>query len=176
MMSWLKKRQDRQRTARELYGSIVTQARRKIYYAEWGVPDTREGRFEMIALHMVLALRRLADAGGDGRKLARAVTEAFVVDVDDTMREMTIGDVAVPRQVKRALAALAQRHGAYLPPLAQSDAAALQAALGAELSELDKQGTVDVRHLATYMCGAADALAGQADARLLAGTIVWPQV
>jgi hypothetical protein len=74
----------------------VTAARAHNFYAQWGVPDTVQGRFEMIALHVALALRRLDKEGAAGRRLGLALTEAFVVDMDDTMREMTFGDLAVP--------------------------------------------------------------------------------
>ncbi len=60
MLAWLMQRAHRRRTARSLYGSIVTQARSPGLYAGWGVPDTPEGRFEIIGLHLVLILRRLA--------------------------------------------------------------------------------------------------------------------
>jgi cytochrome b pre-mRNA-processing protein 3 len=103
MLGWLKRRRNVRRTARSLYGSIVTQARSHLAYERWGVPDTPEGRFEMIVLHLALVLRRLSKAGEAGRKLGQALTEVFVVDVDDTLREMTVGDLSVPRHVKRAV-------------------------------------------------------------------------
>ena len=80
MLAWLKQLRNRRQTARSLYGSIVTQARSAGFYARWGVPDTLEGRFEMIALHLVLVLRRLAEEGEPGHRLARELTEAFAVD------------------------------------------------------------------------------------------------
>ena len=98
MLAWLRQRRDRRRTARSLYGSIVTQARSSGLYATLGVPDTHEGRFEIIVLHLVLVLRRLAREGERAERSGRALTEAFVVDLDDTLREMTVGDLAVPRQ------------------------------------------------------------------------------
>ena len=95
----------------------MTAAREPVFYAAWGVPDTVQGRFEMIALHLVLVLRRLAAEGERASAWRRALTEAFVVDLDDGMREMTFGDLAVPREVKRAAAALFDRHRAYLAAL-----------------------------------------------------------
>ena len=118
MLTWLKSSRDRRQVARSLYGSSVTAARAHNFYAQWGVPDTVQGRFEMIALHVALVLRRLDKEGGAGRRLGLALTEAFVVDMDDTMREMTFGDLAVPREIKRATAALFDRHTAYLAALA----------------------------------------------------------
>jgi cytochrome b pre-mRNA-processing protein 3 len=91
MLSWLMSGRDRRQVARSLYGSSVTAARATIFYAEWGVPDTLQGRFEMVAMHVALILRRLSATGERGRRLGRALTEAFVVDMDDSMRELTFG-------------------------------------------------------------------------------------
>ena len=118
MLTWLKSSRDRRQVARSLYGSSVTAARAHAFYAQWGVPDTLQGRFEMIALHVALVLGRLGAEGGTGRRLGVALTEAFVVDLDDGMRELTFGDLAVPREIKRAAAALFDRHAAYLAALA----------------------------------------------------------
>src|SRR5262245_14336163 len=113
MLTWLQNKRDNRRTARILYGSIVTQSRQETFYAAAGVPDTPEGRFEMLALHLVLVLHRLARAGANSRPLQEAITEAFVIDMDDNMREMTVGDLAVPRHVKRAVAVLHDRYELY---------------------------------------------------------------
>ena len=113
--------------ARSLYGSIVTQARAPDFYAAWGVPDTVQGRFEMIVAASCPGARRLARRRARaGERLARALTEAFIVDMDDSMREMTFGDLAVPREIKRAAAALFDRHSAYLAALEARRATAAQ--------------------------------------------------
>ena len=175
MLTWLKKRRDRRETARSFYGSIVTRARERIFYAEWGVPDTLQGRFEMILLHMVLALRRLAAEGHAGGRLARALNEAFVVDMDDIMREMTFGDLAVPREVKRATAALYDRHAAYLAGLASPHDMVLPQAIQAQLAYLDHGGRLDPLRMAAYMRSAATALDAQPSVEVLAGQPAWPQ-
>ena len=74
----------------------------------------------MMVLHLVLVLRRLAREGEAGAGSQEALTEAFVIDMDDNMREMTVGDLAVPRQVKRAVAVLHDRYAAYGKALAAS--------------------------------------------------------
>src|SRR5437867_2316109 len=117
MFPWLRNRSTRHRTARSLYGSIVTAARSRAFYANWGLPDTMQGRFEMIVLHLALAVRRLGSEGDAGKRLAQALIEAFVVDMDDAMRELTFSDVAVPHEIKRATAAAFDRHRAYLAAL-----------------------------------------------------------
>jgi cytochrome b pre-mRNA-processing protein 3 len=173
MLTWLKERRELRATARSLYGSIVTQARRPGFYARLGVPDTAEGRFEMIALHLALVLRRLAGEGEAGHRLGQALTGTFVTDVDDTLREMTVGDMAVPRHVKRAVAAVYDRHAAYGVALDAWADEALQTALQSQLIPAGG-AAMDFAGLGSYMREAALSLARQPAARLLAGGIDWP--
>jgi cytochrome b pre-mRNA-processing protein 3 len=174
-LAWLKKLGYRRQTARSLYGSIVTQARSHGHYARWGVPDSTEGRFEMIALHLILVLRRLADEGEMGHRLARALTEAFVIDIDDTLREMTVGDLAVPRHVKRAVAVLHERYAAYGAALDAADRDGLLAAVRARLSALPGTERLDAGSLAAYIADAARSLKRQPGDDVLAGRLAWPQ-
>jgi cytochrome b pre-mRNA-processing protein 3 len=176
MLTWLKSSRDRRQVARSLYGSSVTSARAHNFYAQWGVPDTVQGRFEMIALHVALALRRLGKEGAAGRRLGLALTEAFVVDMDDTMREMTFGDLAVPREIKRATAALFDRHSAYLAALAAPADRSLAEALEAQLAYLVPGGRVDGGSLSDYVQRCASALDAQPAAQILAGEIAWPEI
>jgi cytochrome b pre-mRNA-processing protein 3 len=91
----------------------VTAARTPSYYLDFGVPDTPEGRFEMIALHLFLRIERAKGVSPNGEDLARAAIEAFVTDMDDCMREMGVGDLTVPKKVKRAAAAFYARAKDY---------------------------------------------------------------
>jgi cytochrome b pre-mRNA-processing protein 3 len=174
MLTWLKSGRDRRQVARSLYGSSVTAARLRNFYAQWGVPDTVQGRFEMVTLHVALVLRRLGREGEAGRSLGVALTEAFVVDMDDTMREMTFGDLAVPREIKRATAALFDRHTAYLAALAAPTEMSLAEALEAELGYLVPGGRLDARSLSDYVRRCASALDAQPTAQILAGNLAWP--
>ena len=174
MLTWLKSSRDRRQVARSLYGSSVTAARARVFYAEWGVPDTLQGRFEMIALHVALALRRLGAEGEPARRLGVALTEAFVVDMDDGMRELTFGDLAVPREVKRAAAALFDRHKAYLAALAAPSDMSLAEALEAQLGYLAPGGHLDWRQLADYVKRCAGTLDAQPATQILDGRMAWP--
>jgi cytochrome b pre-mRNA-processing protein 3 len=122
------------RTASKMYGSIVASARQKTFYAAWGIPDSREGRLEMILLHVALLMLRLERADTGGAALSRALAEAFITDMDDNMREIGIGDLAVPRKIKKAGAALFDRHRDYGRALTARDTAALAAALQSALT------------------------------------------
>ncbi len=175
VLGWLNRRLGRSRTARKLYGSSVTQARRPVFYANWGIPDTPQGRFEMVVLHLALLVRRLAREGAAGQRLARAVNEQFIVDMDDAMREMTFGDLRVPREIKQVTAALLDRHKAYADALGETPDVKLQQAIAAQLQYLGDSAQFDIVRLADYMRRAASTLDQVSGTRLLDGGLAWPE-
>lgn len=172
MFARLRTRRAHRGNARLLYGSIVSAARRETFYATWGVPDTLQGRFEMIVLHLALAVRRLGLEGDAGRRLAQAVIEEFVIDMDDAMRELTFGDLAVPREIKRATAAVFDRHGAYLAAL-DGAGDSLRQSIAVQLAYLGPT-SLEAGSLADYMRQAAAMHDRQPGEQLLAGRLVWP--
>jgi cytochrome b pre-mRNA-processing protein 3 len=176
--SWLTRRAHTSRTAGEIYGSIVASARQKTFYAAWAIPDTREGRFEMLALHVALVMRRLGRAQPGGNALSRAVGEAFISDMDDNMREIGIGDLAVPRKIKKAGAALFDRHRDYGGALEVRDTHALQAALSSALAVSDAPTgsgkPLDSNAICAYTERMWGALQVVSDADCLAGRLPLP--
>lgn len=126
MLDSLRTRAETRRKASEIYGAVVTQARDPLFYAMLGVPDTPSGRYEMVTLHLFLVLERLKAEGDAVEPLPRLLSEAFVSDMDDSLRELGTGDLAVPKKVRRAAAGLYERTMAYRPAFAASDAAALE--------------------------------------------------
>ncbi|MEO8883030.1 MAG: ubiquinol-cytochrome C chaperone family protein [Devosia sp.] len=83
-----------------LYAAIVAQSRQPRFYAEWGVPDTVTGRFDMISLHLALVLRRLR-ADKDAKVFSQALFDLFFKDMDRSLREMGAGDLAVPKKIRK---------------------------------------------------------------------------
>ncbi len=129
---WLaRRRAERARaaTARRLYHAVVARARRPEPYARMGVPDTPDGRFEMLGLETALVLRRLRGLGGEGERLGRALLEAMVEDLDRNLREMGVGDLSVGRWVKRLTASVLARAAALDEALAGGGRAALEGLL-----------------------------------------------
>lgn len=159
MLNWLAKRADVARKADNLYGAVVAQARQPSFYADFGIPDTLEGRYEMIVLHLFLVLERLRQATPDDTKLSRALIERFVTDMDDCMREIGVGDLTVPKRVKKAAAVLYKRADAYREALAAGPDA-LDATLGEMFSELPA-GNIRTPGLSRYVGAAIEALNGQ---------------
>jgi len=108
----------RESSIASLYGAIVAQARNPAFYQAYRVPDTATGRLEMIMLHAVLVLRRLQDDTTGGRELGQGLFDRFCRDMDHNMREMGVGDLAVPGKMRRIGEAFYGRQAAYRAALA----------------------------------------------------------
>ena len=107
-----------ERIIASLYGTIVAQARVPAFYRSYGVPDTVNGRMEMIMLHAVLLLRRLEGEAPPARALGQELFDRFCRDMDESLREMGVGDLAVPRKMRRIGEAFYGRQAAYQAALA----------------------------------------------------------
>ncbi len=158
----------------------MAQARSEPFYRLLGVPDTVHGRFEMIVLHVALVLARLELEGADGKATGRAMLEAFVADMDDACRRLGIGDMGVPRHVKKATAAVLERGNAYRAAISggvgTGNGDALAEVLAAEVWRVDLSGAAGARALADYVRLAVASLEVQQGAGLVAGTVNFPAV
>jgi cytochrome b pre-mRNA-processing protein 3 len=96
--------------AQPLYEAIVAAARQPWAYRDAGVPDTIDGRFDFLVLHLCLVLERL---GTDVPDFKQALIDYFCTDMDDNLRELGAGDLGVGKKVRRMAEALAGRYGAY---------------------------------------------------------------
>ncbi|HEX6143382.1 MAG TPA: ubiquinol-cytochrome C chaperone family protein [Geminicoccaceae bacterium] len=94
-------RRARRDAAFQLYRTIVNNARAPAFFSDLGVPDTPEGRFEMVALHAALVMRRLNGEAAEGRALAQELFDLMFADVDVNLRELGVGDLSVGKYVKR---------------------------------------------------------------------------
>jgi cytochrome b pre-mRNA-processing protein 3 len=151
------------RTPREdiiasLYGTIVAQARVPAFYRSYGVPDTVNGRLEMIMLHAVLFLRRLEGESGPERALGQELFDRFCRDMDESLREMGVGDLAVPRKMRRIGEAFYGRQAAYRAALAASGDEPLAATLQRNVFAGGSEPAAAVR-LAAYVREAVRRLA-----------------
>jgi cytochrome b pre-mRNA-processing protein 3 len=169
--SFLSERARLRQSATELYGSIVAQARDPVPYRDLAVPDTPEVRLEMLLLHLALVLLRLAEDGAATSRFSRALTEAFVSDMDASMREMGIGDLTVPRKVKKAVAALYDRMQGYREALAGPDEPLRGLIANCVFTDPSARGA---GRLASYARQVRSVLAGQPLTDLLSGRIAFP--
>lgn len=161
------RRSRRRDSAAALYHIIVEQSRKPEFYVHCGVPDTVDGRFDMIALHAFLVLRRLKDHDRDG---AQALLEAIFDDMDGSLREMGAGDLGVGRRVKTMAKALYGRIAGYEAAL-EAGAAALGDALRRNL-----YGTVEpdpgcVEAMAAYVRAEAASVGRQSPDDVAAGRV-----
>ena len=83
-----------------VYRAIVAQSRQPVFYAQWGVPDTVTGRFDVLSLHMGLVFRRLGGTSKPADDFAQALFDLFFKDMDRNLREMGAGDLAVPKKIR----------------------------------------------------------------------------
>jgi cytochrome b pre-mRNA-processing protein 3 len=166
------------RTIASLYGTIVAQARSAVFYADYGVPDTVEGRFDLIVLHLVLLLRRLARNDGPARRLAgrdlgQRLFDTFCRDLDGNLREMGIGDLAVPKHMRRFAEAFYGRQAAYLAALDAADEGDFENALARNIFK--DVGNDRAAWLARYARAVARRLDAQAEEGLLRGEVDFPE-
>jgi len=102
------------KNAYAVYNALVTQARSVSFYTDYGVPDTIEGRFDMILLHLFLVDVRLEKEGQPYVRIRRFIQEAMVSDMDRSFRELGIGDMSVGKEMKKVGGAWLGRRAAYV--------------------------------------------------------------
>ncbi len=162
-----------------LYGAIVAQARLPVFYMLYGVEDTVDGRFELIVLHLVLLIRRLARPETERAQrtfdpaLGQPLFDAFCRDLDDNLREMGVGDLAVPRKMRSFGEAFYGRQTAYEAALAAADEHELEKALARNIFGLADVDERAVR-LAQYARAAATQLDAVPEDMLLTGRALFP--
>src|SRR5271168_3722373 len=164
-----------------LYGAIVAQARSTAFYTRYGVSDSVEGRFELIVLHLALILRRLGGEqpagpwqGSSGRTIGQQLFDVFCRDLDDNLREMGVGDLAVPREMRKFGEAFYGRQAAYGAALGAADDRELEKALVRNILGEVAGGGEKAVALARYARAAAAQLAIQPEDALVAGRVVFP--
>ena len=177
------RRGDHSRNIHGLYGAIVAQARSPVFYTHYGVSDSVEGRFELIVLHLMLVLRRLGADGvaaserepslGPGSAVGQQLFDVFCRDLDDNLREMGVGDLAVPRRMRQFGEAFYGRQAAYAAALGAVDPQELEKALARNILGEGNAGE-KAAPLARYMRAAAAQLDAQPEDALIAGWAVFP--
>jgi cytochrome b pre-mRNA-processing protein 3 len=177
------RRGDHNRNIHGLYGAIVAQARAAVFYTHYGVSDSVEGRFELIVLHLMLVLRRLgaeraaaSERGpslGPGSAVGQRLFDVFCRDLDDNLREMGVGDLAVPRRMRQFGEAFYGRQAAYGAALGAADPQELEKALARNILD-DVDAGEKAAPLARYVRAAALQLDAQPEGSLIAGRVVFP--
>ncbi|HEV7345919.1 MAG TPA: ubiquinol-cytochrome C chaperone family protein [Devosia sp.] len=154
-----------------VYSAIVAQSRQPRFYAEWQMPDTVTGRFDMICLHLALLFRRLRAGSGEQKDFSQAVFDLFFKDMDRSLREMGVGDLGVPKRI--------QKMGNVFFGLLASMNEALDRGNQAALSEVLSRNLFGgasgphVEELAHYLFAQDEALARQATETITGGVLTF---
>src|ERR1051325_444668 len=161
-----------QHAAELAYRRVVEQARQPGFFVEAGVPDTVDGRFELICLHAFLYLHRLKREQPEAAPLGQRFFDVMFLDFDRSLREMGVGDLSVGREVKRMAEAFYGRVAAYEAGL-EADDSVLQPALARNLFGTAAPSGARLAAMAEYVRREVDLLGGQSAAELLAGNIAF---
>jgi cytochrome b pre-mRNA-processing protein 3 len=169
-MIWQRLRGRKANPVEELYASVVTASRQERFYQELAVPDTVDGRFDMIVLHLFVLLERLRGSGQDHAELRQGLTDAFFKDMDRSLREMGVGDLSVGKKVRMMAEAFYGRMTAYTEAVAAGETA-LAAAFNRNIYA--GENAEAAASLARVTLAARKTLEARATERVIAGSVNW---
>jgi len=158
----------------KLYGAIVAQARLPIFYQSLGVPDTLEGRFTLLSLHLFSVLHRLKAEGAEGTALVQGLVDRFSQDMETVLRELGVSDLRIPKKMRGLAASSMGLLQAYDSAFAKGQSS-LAAAITAALPDNTENAELSSEALASYLLACATVLKQQTFASLLAGAIKFPE-
>lgn len=151
------RRNRRDAVIERLHAAVVEASRGQELYGDAGFPDTIEGRFESLTLHALLVLRRLRALPAPAADVAQELVDCVFAHLEVAMRESGVGDVGVPKKMKKLGRAFYDRTAKYTAALDAADAQALAAELG---RRLERDGS-EMHHLARHLMAAEATLAAQ---------------
>ena len=154
-----------------VYRAIVAQSRQKRFYADWSVPDTVTGRFDMISLHLALLFRRLRHDDAGSKDFSQAVFDLFFKDMDRSLREMGAGDLAVPKKIQKMGNIFFGLLAALNEAMDRKDILALEAVLSRNV--FDGVSGPHIRALAEYLLAEDVRLSAQSAATITGGAIAF---
>ncbi|POF28940.1 ubiquinol-cytochrome C chaperone family protein [Roseibium marinum] len=156
----------------KVYCEIVAQARQPVFYSGFHVPDTIDGRFDLIVAHAVLYFRRMRGEGKAVFEFTQYVFDLFFQDMDASLREMGVSDTRVPKKVKVMGEAFYGRADVYNPAIDSGNVEELAAALGRNVYPDNPEPIAQTR-LAHYILESANRLGAQTVEDLMSGQINW---
>jgi cytochrome b pre-mRNA-processing protein 3 len=163
-----------EKAGRALYLAVVEQARQPRLYADLGAPDTLEGRFELYSLHVFLLLDRLKRQGEQAAETAQALFDTYVQALDDTLREIGVGDTSVGKKMRKMGEAFYGRVKSYDDALtALPDRGPLEAVIGRTVYAGAEAAPTTA--LADYVLAQREALASNDLDAFYAGRVAWGQ-
>jgi cytochrome b pre-mRNA-processing protein 3 len=172
-MMTLFRRNPLREAATQAYAAVVEHARRPQFFTDLGVPDTIDGRFELICLHAFLYLHRLKSEGDPGASLGQFFFDLMFADFDRSLRELGTGDLSVGREVQKMAQAFYGRIHAYENGLDAAGDTELHAALRRNLYGTATPTDAHIALMAAYLRDEEARLARQDPAGLLRGTVTF---
>ncbi|MEM5494141.1 ubiquinol-cytochrome C chaperone family protein [Hoeflea sp. AS16] len=172
-MIWnlFKRKKSNQALVERQYAEITGAARSPVFYEAMGVPDTVMGRFEMISIHLIMYLRRASSAGEATKGLAQDLVDAFFEDVDHSIRELGIGDMGVPKRMKKLAKMFYGRVTSYGQALDTDDRQGLVEALRRNLHPESGDDAPSTQALADWMLATERTLQDVPEEKLAAGLL-----
>jgi cytochrome b pre-mRNA-processing protein 3 len=159
------------KVAHTLYSSILIQARLPVFYTDFGVQDTIDGRFDMIVLHAHILFNRLKDGTAKDQEIAQAVFDLMFADMDQNLREMGVGDVGVSKRIKAMAEAFYGRATAYANGMRESDDSLLIVALRRNLYRNSEASNQQIVGVSFYVRNQVTHLKSQKTSKLIQGNV-----
>jgi len=175
LLSFFRRENPAETAAIALYHSIVAQARSALFYSELGVPDSLNGRFDLIVIHAMLVMRRLRAEPQSEDDVTQALFDYMFKDMDRSLREVGVGDMSIGKHIKKMAKAFYGRAEEYENGMEQGDLP-LAEALKRNLYRTSTPSTAQVAALGAYLLEADKALAGAASDAVMSGHLPWPAV
>lgn len=159
LFSWLKIRAARRASALRLYQTALAQSRLQVFYADLGVSDSMDGRFDVLSLHATLIMERLEACGPEGRKLAQKFFDVLFKQMELSLREAGVGDLGVPKYMKKMMKAFNGRAYTYHAAMANHDHNEMEQAVARNVYRTDAADIPEgAKIIAYYMKKSHEAL------------------
>ncbi|MCH9845726.1 MAG: hypothetical protein K0U39_09500 [Alphaproteobacteria bacterium] len=163
-----------------LYTAIVAQARQQKIFRDWGVPDTPDGRFDSLVLHMVMVLDRLSkcDDADEHRQFGKELIEVMVEDLDHNFRELGVGDLAVGKRIKGMLKAFYGRVQSYGKAFESRDETLLEQVVVRNIYRKSEKmpDATQIQQLCTYIWQQTQHLQNYSGAQITQGKLNWGEL
>jgi cytochrome b pre-mRNA-processing protein 3 len=170
-MPWRRK----EKASEKLYGAIVAQARLPLFYQEFGVPDTPEGRYLVLSLNLFALLHRLKGGGAEAQALSQELADRFKDDMETVLRELGVSDLRIPKKMRALAASSAALLQAYERAFAAGEGALAKSIAEALPLEEEAARAVGAR-LAHYLWESVQSLEQEPNAAFRAGTFRFPDI
>lgn len=173
MFGVFRRRAQERQTVASLYAAIAAQARMPVFYADIGVPDTVDGRFDLLVLHIWMVMHRL-DAEPQSGRLKQDLFDAMFGHLDLVVREMGAQDLGVGRRIKLMAEGFHGRASSFREAWLSGDTARVHETLARNVFAKATAAPEALTLLARYVTHSIDRLTATQAADLMAGRIDWP--